>query len=79
MNVKAYEVTLEIDGIKSAIKIDDTYPAVNDWKSATMLAMMLARHSYPEAVHIELLMVSEFESDEYAEYPYIHDGPLAVH
>jgi hypothetical protein len=79
MNVTAYEVVLEVDGMRSSIKVDNTYPAVCDWQSATLFAMMLARHSYPEAVSIDLLTVSEFESDEYKEYAYIHDGPLAVH
>lgn len=65
MPTNAYEVTLEIDGIESVVQLDDTYPSVEDWKTATHFAMMLARHNHPDAVHIELVSVAEYEAEEY--------------
>ena len=35
MTVYAYEVTLEVDGLESVVQLDDTYPSINDWKTAT--------------------------------------------
>ena len=77
MTVHAYEITLDIDGEESVVQLDDTYPSVNDWKTATHFAMMLARHNYPDAVHIDLVSASEFEAEEFAEYDYIYPTPLA--
>jgi len=34
MKVNAYEVVIEIDGVKSCINLDDLYPAIKDWHSA---------------------------------------------
>lgn len=78
MTVYAYEVTLEVDGLESVVQLDDTYPSVNDWKTATHFAMMLARHNHPDAVHIELVSVSEYESEEYEDYGYIFPSPVIL-
>lgn len=79
MAINAYEVTMEIDGIESVVQLDDTYPSVNDWKTATHFALLLARHNHPDAVHIELVSVSEYEAEEYAEYDYIYPTPISMH
>lgn len=79
MIINAYEITLEVDGLESVVELDDTYPSVNDWKTATHFAMMLARHSHPEAVHIELVSVAEYEAEEYEEYDYIYPSPVVLH
>jgi len=34
MPVMAYEVTLAIDSENTIVKLDDTYPSVNDWRTA---------------------------------------------
>ena len=78
MTVYAYEVTLEIDGQESVIQLDDTYPSVDDWKSATHFALLLARETYPDAVNIELVSVSEYEAEEFAEYDNIYPAPMAL-
>jgi len=78
MLINAYEVIIEIDGEESVIQLDDTYPSIEDWKTATHFAFMLARHNYPEAVHIDLVSVSEYEAEEYAEYDYIYPSPMAL-
>lgn len=79
MPINAYEVIIEIDGEESVIELDDTYPSIEDWKTATHFAFMLARHNYPEAVHIGLVSVAEYEAEEYEEYDYIYPSPMALH
>ena len=78
MTVYAYEVTLEVDGLESVVQLDDTYPSINDWKTATHFAMLLARHNHPDAVNIELVSVSEYESEEYEDYDYIFPSPIKL-
>jgi PHD/YefM family antitoxin component YafN of YafNO toxin-antitoxin module len=78
MTVYAYEVTLEVDGLESVVQLDDTYPSINDWKTATHFAMLLARHNHPDAVNIELVSVSEYESEEYEDYDYIFPSPVKL-
>lgn len=78
MTVYAYEVRLEVDGLESVVQLDDTYPSINDWKTATHFAMLLARHNHPDAVNIELVSVSEYESEEYEDYDYIFPSPIKL-
>ena len=78
MTAYAYEVTLEVDGLESVVQLDDTYPSINDWKTATHFAMLLARHNHPDAVNIELVSVSEYESEEYEDYDYIFPSPVKL-
>jgi PHD/YefM family antitoxin component YafN of YafNO toxin-antitoxin module len=78
MTVYAYEVTLEIDGVESVVQLDDTYPSIEDWKSATHFALLMARHNHPDAVNIDLVSVSEYEAEEYEEYDYIYPTPVAL-
>ena len=42
MIVKGYEIVVEIDGTKSAINLDDLYPSIKDWHTATDFAMKMA-------------------------------------
>ena len=79
MLINAYEVIIEIDGEESVIELDDTYPSIEDWKTATHFSFMLARYNYPEATHIDLVSVSEYEAEEYEDYEYIYPAPMALH
>lgn len=78
MPVFAYEVTLDIDGVESVVQLDDTYPSIECWKSATHFALLMARHNHPDAVNIDLLSVSEYEAEEYEEYDYIYETPVQL-
>ena len=69
----AYEVTVEVDKVKSIIKLDDTYPAVNDWLSATNFAM----HDHPDAI-VDFMDCAEYEHQEYTQWGYIHEAPLTL-
>ena len=78
MKVMGYDVTVEVDGVESVVQLDDTYPAVNDWKSATEFAMALADHKHPDAIDISFVECSEFELEEYKSYGYIHEAPMIL-
>ena len=78
MLVMGYDVKVQVDGEESLIQLDDTYPSIVDWHSATNFAMMLARESHPEAVNIEFIECGEYEMEEYKPYPFIHEAPYAV-
>jgi len=75
MAVMAYEVTLEIDGVKSVVSLDDTYPAVENWNTATEFAIYMAMHDYPDST-IEFIDCAEYVHKEYTNYGYIHPAPL---
>ena len=79
MRVMGYDVTIEIDGVESVVQLDDTYPAVSCWKTATEFAMLLAGHIHPDADNISFVDVAEFEMEEYKAYGYIHDAPMVLH
>ena len=78
MPISAYEVTLEIDGEESVIQLDDTYPAVNDWVTATEFAMLMARHFHPDAVNIEMISCGEYVPDDLQDIDYVYDTPLRI-
>ena len=78
MLVMGYDVKVQVDGEESLIQLDDTYPSIFDWHSATNFAMCLAREIHPDAVNIAFLECGEYEMDEYKQYPFIHAAPFAV-
>lgn len=78
MKIMGYEVVVEIDGVESAIQLDDTYPAINNWHTATEFAMRMAEHDHPDAKQIDFVECAEFELEEYQEYGYIHEAPLVL-
>ena len=78
MLVMGYDIKVEVDGMESLRPLDDTYPSISDWHSATNFAMHLAREIHPDAVNIEFLECGEYEMDEYKQYPFIHEAPYAV-
>ena len=78
MKVNAYEVVIEIDGVKSCINLDDLYPAIKDGHTATEFAMMMAREANPDAVQINFLECGEYELEGYEDIPYIHEAPFQV-
>jgi hypothetical protein len=78
MLVKGYEVIVDIDGDEKIIEIDDLYPAIYDWKSASDFAMMMAHEFNPKANQIDFVECTEYEMAEYRKYPYIFPAPFAV-
>jgi hypothetical protein len=78
MQVMSYEIVVEIDGVSSVIKLDDTYPSVNDWHSATEFAMRLAQHEHPHATQFEFVECAEYELEEYSKYDYIYEAPDTI-
>ena len=78
MKVMGYDVTIDIDGVDSVVELDDLYPTVDDWHSATELALHMARHYYPDATNISFVKCGEFEMEEYKDYGYIHPAPVAL-
>jgi hypothetical protein len=77
MAVMAYDVTLEIDGEPSVVKLDTTYPAVHSWNSAVEFAIHMAIHDHPEA-KIEFIDCAEYVHVEYTNYGFIHDAPMVL-
>ena len=77
MSVMAYEVMLELDGVRTVITLDDTYPAVNSWDTATEFAIHMAHHDHPDK-HIEFMDCAEYVHEEYTPYGYIHDAPIVL-
>ena len=78
MIINGYEIVVEIDGVKSLINLDDLYPSIKDWKSATDFAMMMAHEFNPDAVSIDFVECGEFEIEEYKSIPFIHEAPFSV-
>ena len=78
MKIMGYDVTVEVDGVESVVQLDDTYPSVHDWHSATEFAMALADHIHPDATNISFVECSEFELEEYKSYGYIHEAPMML-
>jgi len=77
MAVMAYDVTIELDGTVSVIKLDDTYPAVRDWATATEFAIHMALFNHPDA-QVEFIDCAEYIHKEYTSYGYIHPAPIAL-
>jgi len=77
MSVMAYEIMLELDGVRTVITLDDTYPAVRDWKTATEFAIHMAHHDHP-GKHIEFMDCAEYVHEEYTLYGYIHEAPIKL-
>ena len=77
MAVMAYEIMLELDWVRTVITLDDTYPAVNSWNTATEFAIHMAQHDYPNK-HIEFMDCAEYVHEEYTSYGYIHEAPIRL-
>jgi len=78
MKIMGYEIVVEIDGVESVIQLDDTYPAINDWHTATEFAIRLAQHEHPDANQIDFVECGEFEMEEYKQYDFIHEAPFMI-
>ena len=78
MIVKGYEIVVEIDGVKSQINLDDLYPSIKDWHTASEFAMNMAREANPNAVHINFIECGQYELEGYESIPYIHEAPFRV-
>ena len=78
MKVMGYDIVVDVDGTESIIQLDDTYPAISDWQTATEFALLLARHEHPEAVNIEFVECGEYRMEEYDHIPYMHEAPFIL-
>ena len=78
MKIMGYEVVVEIDGVESVVQLDDTYPSIRDWHTATEFAMQLADHMHPDAEQINFVECGEYEMEEYKQYEYIHQAPYML-
>ena len=63
MAVMAYEIGVAIDGVESVVRLDDIYPAVQDWESATIFAMELVMRQQPDS-DVEFLYKKEYTSND---------------
>tara|TARA_R100000935_G_scaffold55905_2_gene86492 strand:- start:68 stop:307 length:240 start_codon:yes stop_codon:yes gene_type:complete len=78
MAVMAYEVTVDIDGNFSIITLDDTYPAVSDWSSASEFAIHMAMHMHPDS-EIEFIDCTEYEHEVYSSWgKHIYETPTLL-
>ena len=77
MSVMAYEIMLELDGVRTVITLDDTYPAVRDWITATEFAIHIVLHDTPDAI-VDFMDCAEYEHEEYKQWGYIHEAPLTL-
>jgi hypothetical protein len=78
MLIKGYEIVIEIDGVENFIEINDLYPSITDWKTASDFAMMLAHEINPDATDINFVECNEYQLDEYKKYPYIYPAPFSL-
>jgi len=78
MKIMGYDIVIDIDGVESVIQLDDTYPAIKDWQTATEFAMLLAREAHPDAINFGFVECGEYELDEYKSYPYVFDAPFKL-
>lgn len=78
MKVKGYDIVIDVDGEEGIVQLDDTYPAITDWHSATEMAMLMAKHMYPDAVNIEFIECGEYDMEEYNDINYIHEAPYTL-
>ena len=78
MKIMGYEIVVEIDGVENVVQLDDTYPSINNWHTATEFAMRLADSMHPEANDIQFVECGEYEMDEYKEYDFIHEAPYML-
>ena len=77
MAITAYDIGILIDGEENIIKIDDTYPAVNNWETATTFALQLIMRKHGDC-DIEFLFCKDYPSEEYKKYGYIHETPIRL-
>ena len=78
MKIMGYEIVVEIDGVESVVQLDDTYPSINNWHTATEFAMKLADSMHPEANDIQFAECGEYEMEEYKQDDFIHEAPYMV-
>jgi hypothetical protein len=78
MKIMGYEIVLEIDGVESMVKLDDTYPAINNWHTATEVAIRMVENDHPDVKNIDFVECVEYEMEEYEKYPYIHEAPCIL-
>lgn len=77
MPVMAYEVTLVIDKKNVIVKLDDTYPSVNDWRTASEFAILMMKRSEPKS-EVEFVDCIEKVHEIYSKWGYISESPPSI-
>ncbi|MAJ44490.1 MAG: hypothetical protein CBC83_04640 [Flavobacteriales bacterium TMED123] len=77
MTLKAYDISLLINGEYKYLTLDDTIPSVNDWKSAVETSMMLVKMDDSDAI-VDLLDVKEHTPNEFIGIKYAYPVPLVI-
>ena len=75
--INRYEILVSVDGQKSCITIDDTFPAIDTWYKACSMAVLMAKHMHPDS-EVEFISCEEYHAEEYDKYGYIYEAPMAV-
>ena len=75
--LKAYEITLEIDGNSSVITLDDTMPSVSNWKTAVETSILMVKMQKP-AANVTLRDCAEYIPDEFVGIDYAYPVPLTI-
>lgn len=73
----AYEVTLVIDKKNVIVKLDDTYPSVNDWRTASEFAILMMKRSEPKS-EVEFVDCIEKVHEIYSSWGYISETPPSI-
>jgi len=75
--INRYEILVSVDGQESCITLDDTFPAIDTWAKASSMAVLMAKHMHP-ASEVEFISCEEYPAEEYDQYDYIYEAPMAV-
>jgi len=75
--INRYEILVSVDGQESCITLDDTFPAIDRWDKASSMAVLMAKHMYPDS-EVEFISCEEYLAEEYEQYDYIYEAPMAV-
>jgi len=75
--INRYEIIVSVDGQDSCIRLDDTFPAIDRWDKASSMAVLMAKHMHP-ASEVVFISCEEYPAEEYEQYDYIYEAPMAV-
>ena len=75
--INRYEILVSVDGQESIITLDDSFPSIRSWATASSMAVLMAKHDHPDS-EVEFISCSEYEAEEYDQYDYIYDAPMTV-
>ena len=75
--LKAYDVTLMIDGQQSVLNLDNTMPSVHNWVSAIETATLVVKMNKPSA-KIDLLDCKEYVPLGLDNIEYFYPSPTTI-